>query len=95
MDEKQAYAQKLQAQLDEWNAEIDKLRAKAAKAEAEAEIHYAKQIQELEQQQQEAKARLRELEQSSTEAWRDLKVGLDSAWQRLGESVRAASSRFK
>jgi len=32
MSEKELYQQKLQAQLDEWKAEIDKLKAKAAGA---------------------------------------------------------------
>ena len=34
MENKDAYIQKLSARLDEWNAEIDKLRAKADKAES-------------------------------------------------------------
>jgi len=32
MADKDAYVQKLHAKLDEWNAEIDKLKAKADKA---------------------------------------------------------------
>ncbi len=32
MTDKDAYVQKLHAKLDEWNAEIDKLKAKADKA---------------------------------------------------------------
>lgn len=33
---KESYEQKLQAQLDEWSAKIDNLKAKADKAEAAA-----------------------------------------------------------
>jgi hypothetical protein len=36
MSMKEAYEQKLQAQLDEWGAEIDKLKAKSDNAEADA-----------------------------------------------------------
>ena len=36
MDEKSAYRQKLEARLDQWRAEIDKLQAKAAEASADA-----------------------------------------------------------
>jgi hypothetical protein len=49
MSIKEAYAKKVQTQLDEWNAEIDKLKAKAANAEADADvqIEYHKKIEEL------------------------------------------------
>ena len=47
MGMKEAYEKKLQAQLDEWGAEIDKLKAKADKAEADAQLDYYKEIEEL------------------------------------------------
>jgi hypothetical protein len=94
MNEKEAYERQLQAQLDEWNAEINKLKAKAAKAEADAQIESVRYIEELERQQQKAQEKLRELQKSSEDAWNDLKVGLDSAWRNLDESIRSASSRF-
>ena len=45
---------KLQAQLDEWSAEIDKLKAKADKAEADAQLEYYKEIEELRSMQETA-----------------------------------------
>ncbi|WPD22031.1 MAG: hypothetical protein SD837_17715 [Candidatus Electrothrix scaldis] len=47
MTMKEAYEQKLQAQLDVWSAEIDKLKAKANSAEADAQLNYQKHIEEL------------------------------------------------
>jgi hypothetical protein len=47
MGMKEAYQKKLQAQLDEWNAEIEQLKAKADKAEAESQLEYYKKIEEL------------------------------------------------
>ena len=42
-----AYVQKLKAQLDEWNADINKLEAKADQAEVRARIEYHKRIADL------------------------------------------------
>ena len=48
MNEKRdAYVQKLKAQLDEWNADINKLEAKSHQAEAGAKIEYHKRIADL------------------------------------------------
>ena len=94
MSMRDAYEQKLQAQLDEWAAEIKKLKARADQAEADAQIEYHRQIDRLKQEQQRAEAKLEELRHAGEGAWEDLKVGVEKAWQDLGEAVRAAASRF-
>ena len=47
MDEKEAYQQKLNAKLDEWKAEIEKMQAKAKTAEADAQLQYQDYIEDL------------------------------------------------
>jgi hypothetical protein len=61
MNRKEAYQKKLQAQLDEWSAEIDKLKAKADNAEADAQIEYYKQIEALRTMLKSADSKLTEL----------------------------------
>lgn len=92
---KEAYEKKLQASLHEWNAEIDKLKAKADKAEADIQIEYYKQIEDLRSKQQEAYEKLNELKKAGEDAWEDLKAGVELAWDSLGEAVKSAASRFK
>ena len=95
MSMKEAYEKKLQAQLDEWSAEIDRLKAKADKAEADAQLDYYKKIEELRVLQEQARDKLVELEAATDEAWEDLKAGIESAWDSLSVAVRSAVSRFK
>lgn len=92
---KQAYEKKLQAQLDEWNAQIDVLKAKADSAEADVQLKYYKQIEELREQQAAAKVKLDELKNAGEDAWEDLKAGVESAWSSLSNSLKSATSRFK
>jgi len=47
MSMKQAYVEKVQARLNEWDAEIEKLKARAEEAEADAKITYYQQIEAL------------------------------------------------
>lgn len=95
MSKKDAYERKLQAQLDEWSAEIDRLKAKAEGASADAQIRYHKEIEGLQQQKEAANRKLSELRDASEGAWEDMKSGLDEAWKSLADSVKAASARFR
>ena len=95
MSMKEAYEQKLQAQLDEWSAEIDKLKAKADSAEADAQLEYYKKIEELRLMRETAVNKLTELKDAGGDAWEDLKAGIDSSWDSLGNALKSAASRFK
>lgn len=92
---KEAYEKKLQAQLDEWSADIDKLKAKADSAEANAQLEYYKQIEELRSMQDTAVDKLIELKDASDDSWEDLKAGIESAWDSLGNVLNSVASRFK
>jgi len=62
MSERDAYVKKLKAQLDEWNADTDRLEARARKAGAEASLAYERQAKTLRRQRDDAKARLAEVQ---------------------------------
>jgi chromosome segregation ATPase len=95
MSEKKAYREKLQSQLDEWDAKIDVLKAKANKAEASAKVEYQKTIEDLQDKRSKAKDKLQELKNASGDAWEDLKEGVEESWSRLGAAIKEATSRFK
>ncbi|NVJ53906.1 MAG: coiled coil domain-containing protein [Campylobacteraceae bacterium] len=95
MSMKKEYERKLQAQLDEWSAEIDKLKAQAEGEKADKKIEYYEQIESLKSMQSEANEKLTELQNASDDAWEDLKAGVDNAWDSLGNALTSAKSRFK
>ncbi|MGW8311914.1 MAG: coiled coil domain-containing protein [Desulfuromonadales bacterium] len=95
MNKKQAYEEKLKAQLDEWNAKIDVLKAKAEKTGAEARVDYRETIEELQKKRTKAKDKLQELRTAGDDAWKDLKTGVEQAWSSFGDAVDSAVSRFK
>jgi uncharacterized coiled-coil DUF342 family protein len=95
MNEKQLYQQKRQAQLDEWKAEIDKVKAKASGASADVQLQLNQQIKVLEGKIAEGKAKLAEIAGASDEAWESLKGGAESAWDSLKAGFNEAASKFK
>jgi hypothetical protein len=94
MADKQAYQQKMEAQLDEWSAKIDVLKAKSEKASADAKIQYHQQIENLQNKKAKAQDKLRELKEASEGAFESLKDGIDSAWDDFKNSLEEALSKL-
>lgn len=94
-ESREAYIEKLKAQLDRWNAEIEKLKARAGQIKSDVKLGYEKQMKDLEEKHKRAGEKLEELRRADAGAWRDLKAGIENTWQTLGDSIRFAVSRFK
>ncbi len=92
MNEKEALAQKLQAQLDEFSAEIERLKARADKAE---EPWHQQQIETLQEKHSQAKEKFSEFRDAGDDAWEDMKEGMISAWDAVGKAVKSAAKRFE
>lgn len=94
-DKRKAYEEKLDAQLEEWNAQIALLKARADKARAEAKIEYNKTIEALQHKQDEARTKLHEIKTAGDEAWEDMKTGAEKAWDEVKAAFHSAASKFK
>jgi hypothetical protein len=95
MNEKELYRQKHQAQLDEWKADVARLRARAAGAKADAQIEMNKHLRELDATMHEAGAKLSELAAMSEEAWGSARKNVESTWEALKAGVGAAAAKFR
>ncbi|MEJ2361283.1 MAG: hypothetical protein P8Z75_07630 [Gammaproteobacteria bacterium] len=95
MDTKEAYKNKLKAQLAEWEAQINLLDAKTKNAAADVQVKYAQELDQLRHQQRKAADKLTELEHASGEAWQEIKVSADQVWDELKSGVTRAMSKFK
>jgi hypothetical protein len=95
MDKKEAYQEKVIAQLRESEANIARLQAKADQAQAEAKIEYYVKIEELRAKRDLAQQRLEELREAGDEAWEDLKAGIENAWDDLRTATQNALAKIK
>lgn len=94
MANREAYKEKIRAQLDEWKAEADKLRAKMRQKQAESKIDTSKYLDEIKKNRKRVKAKLEELEDAGEDAWDDIKAGLEKATSELKESFSKARKKF-
>lgn len=95
MSSRDEYVRKMQAKLEEWNADIDTLTAKAGEVSGDLKKEYSEQIAALQAKQAVAREKIEELQKSGESAWQDLKAGADLAWSAISEAVDSAKSRFK
>lgn len=95
MGRREAYQQKMEAQLKEWAATIELLKAKADKAQAEAKIEYYRELELLRSKLAAAQQKLRGLKAAGDGAWDDLKASLEKAWGELKKGLDSAASKFK
>jgi hypothetical protein len=94
-EKRKIYYEKLDAQLDEWGAQIDQLKAKSATVKAEIVQDYKQALDNLQRKHAEGLIRLKELKASGDDAWDDLVAGLEKILAEGKAAYHNAVSRFK
>ncbi|MBN1547495.1 MAG: hypothetical protein JW902_12635 [Syntrophaceae bacterium] len=95
MSGKKLYQKKMQAQLDEWKAVVDKLKIKAKRARTDIQMEMNKHIMTLERKIEEARTKLLVLAKAGEDAWGSIKEGVDAVWGSLKSAVNDAVVKFK
>lgn len=94
MSKRDEYVEKLKVKLDEWNDDIDKLEAKTAHVKDELKDKYKEEIEFVRKEREDIKSKASELIHASEEAWEELSVGINAAWNKLTEAIDRAHSKF-
>ena len=95
---KEAYQEKIEAELQEWNARINELKARAANAKADAKIDLYNRIDILRAKLEAVQAKLQELKQGGAEKWDEIRLALDKDLDNLKttwESTRPQREHFQ
>ena len=95
MTDRQLYQKKMQAQLDEWKAEVAKLEAKAAQADADAQLKARALARKLEERIAAGRAELAKVADAGEDRWESIKSSVESAWGSLKEGFREAGEALK
>jgi len=95
MSTKDAYKQKIEAEVELAQARLAEFKAHAKGSAADARIKYAKQVEELEQGVDAMKTKLQELGEANEDAWGHLKDEVESAWDSLKDSLQSIVAKVK
>ncbi len=92
---KEAFQEKLETQLREWDKKIDGLKGKAKKAKADLRHDIEAQMEALRAKRAAAQDKLQELRQRGDSAWEDLKEGAEKTWDEMRKAIDNIVDRLK
>lgn len=95
MSNKDLYEQKMKAQLQLWQADADKLMARASMASADVQLEMKKMAGGLHKKIKEGKRKLFDIGESGEEAWEKLKDGAEATWKSIHDAFGEAATKFK
>jgi len=88
-----AYREKYEAKVKEFDAEIDKVSAKMDEAEADAKLRFRSYIDDLRSQRDEFTARFEDFNKAGAEALKEMQQGFDRAWDRLSAAFEKTGEK--
>lgn len=94
MTDRELYRQKMQAQLDEWEAMVGVLKARMSKASAELQLGINQQVRALESGIAGCRTKLSGLASAGEDAWESTREGVESAWGSLKSAVSDATGKL-
>jgi len=94
MSSREEYLAKIKTKIDEWDADIDRLEAKANEAQADAQAQYRKQLDHMREMRKEAMARYTEMQGAAADAWETMAQGTEKAWSAWLSAFEEARSKF-
>ena len=95
MEDREAYKEKMAAQLEEWSDQIGVLETRVKKANAEVRLRRAEEMHELRVTRNQAAEKMKELDEASAEAWGHVSKRTAKVIENLKSGVSVAHSRFR
>lgn len=95
MNAKDDYFAMIQSQIRKWDAEVDKLSAKAGQLSADTRARYEEQLKAMRAERDAANKKLQDMRAAGESAWQHLRAGLDASWESMKSALDKASSQFK
>ncbi len=88
-DLKKSYVDKMDAQLKEWGAMFDVVKARVEKSTADVRIKYHKQVDEWTKKESDFKTKLEELKEAGEDKFDGLKANVQKAWDDISDFVKS------
>ena len=90
----EAYQQKAKAHLKEMKAKMQIIEANAEKAGADMKIKYQKNLDDWKSRFSDIETRLDKLSETTGDAWKNVRSGIDAAMDELGKAIDNTKEQF-
>ena len=95
METNLAYQQKINEQLQDWNILVSLLAEKVENAAADVKLRYTQEFGAIKTTQREAANKIKELENTSGDAWKTAKDAANKGLRSFGSGLAKAIEDFK
>jgi hypothetical protein len=92
---KEEFRKKVEAQLKQWDVDLEQLKAKAHLASENARVIFENELEELKGQRARLQLMLTQLSARSGNAWEDLRDGMEKSWSEMRKALEKVSSHFR
>ena len=86
--DRHVYTEKLKAQIDKWDTQLDLMKARMEKADAATRKRIQDKVSEFRVKLEAAKEQQRKLRDAASETWEELKETTDALWVDLKNSAQ-------
>jgi hypothetical protein len=86
METVEAHVEKMEAELKQWGARLDKLMTQAHATSADVKIDYRKRLDDLRQKYVAAEKRFAELKAAGSGKWEIFQGSVETAWSELAKA---------
>ncbi len=86
--------EKMETQLNVWNAQIKLLEAKIDNAGADFKLQHSSEMNQLREKQHTATEKIKEMKKSTNEAWDQVKSTADKIWGDLKTGIANAHTNI-
>ena len=95
METRELYKQKYEAQMHEWSAKLDGIKAQAEKLSAQAKLDAKPHLDAVHAKFDAAKAKLSTIAGTTDDKWNDVVKDVDAAWSDLKAAAEGAYDAMK
>ncbi|MEO7329645.1 MAG: coiled coil domain-containing protein [Minicystis sp.] len=95
METRELYKEKYEAQLREWSAKIEVMKAQTDKLTADAKIEVKPTLDAMHAKLESAKAKVHEMGEATDDKWDEVKASAEHLWGDVKASVEGAYDALK
>ena len=89
------YRQKYEAQLREWEAKVEEMRARSDKLDAQSRLDMKTYFDAADARCQTARSKLRDMADAAEDTWEELKGNAENTWNEFKAAVEGAYDAFR
>ena len=93
MNTKEAYKEKIQAELDLAQTQLAEFKAEPITLTASERARHINRIEELELKVEAAREHLKQLDEAHEDVWHEIKEGVENMWVELQDEIQQAITK--